>query len=266
MTSSPLPQGSGHRPARISRRRLPFWALQTAELAIALILVDVSVHINRAGLLVAAAAALGILALSARGPLGVLRVCSQRTHVRLCVPVGALLLVAPVLPAVRPGTAGIVTVVLAMLAFLRLATITLADPRPAKAAAGGAWPGQLIDASATVSGAGVTADPTDPARVRDAAGAGNEHPQAAAAPTAATGDGGARSGRPTGSAVSSSDRLARLAGEAIATGQKAARQHRPAVEAGAKRGIRSLGRAVGRITSATPPPKTPPSRPDDTSG
>ena len=169
MAPAPLRQRSEHRPARITGRRLPFWGLQVTELAIALILVDVSVHIPRAGLLVVAAAALGILALSARGPLGLLRICSQRTHVLACVVVAVLLLVAPILPALRPDTAGIVVVAVAMLALLRLATITSTDPRPPTKATGGAWPGRVIDASATVSAAEDAAEGGPPADGANAA-------------------------------------------------------------------------------------------------
>ena len=44
------------------RRWMPFWLLQVMELAVALILVDVSVHVNNSGLLVAAALAFALLA------------------------------------------------------------------------------------------------------------------------------------------------------------------------------------------------------------
>ncbi len=205
-------------------RRLPFWGLQSAELAIALILVDVSVHISHAGLLVAAAAALGILALSARGPLGLLRVCSQRTHVVLCVPVAGLVLVAPILPALRPGTGGIVVVVVAMLALLRLATITRTDPRPRQQDHGGRMAGAghrcLGHASRRQAFPPIPPIPPIPVNTTDPPAVPRPGPDVTSDPL-----------RRRGAAGSTSDLLARLAGEASATGKKAARQHRPAVEA-----------------------------------
>jgi hypothetical protein len=227
-TPSPL------QPERHLGLRLPFWGLQAAELLIALALVDVAVHLDHAWLLLFAAGALGLLALSARGPLGIVRVCPPRAHAVLCVVVAALVLTALVLtalvvPALRPGAAGIATLALAMLGLVRLATLTRTDAGPLPR---GVWPAQVIDASATV------------AHDQDSAQPPPTRPVPAASGPPVQGVGSAPSASPDGSTT---DRLARLAGEAVATGQKAARRHRPAIEAGARRGIRSLGRAVGRM-------------------
>lgn len=209
---------------------MPFWGLQAAELLIALALVDVAVHLDHAWLLLFAAGALGLLALSARGPLGIVRVCPPRAHAVLCVVVAALVLTALVLtalvvPALRPGAAGIAVLALAMLGLVRLATLTRTDGSPLPR---GVWPAQVIDASATV------------ARDEDSA----QSPLTPPVPVAGPPVQGVGSASPDGSTT---DRLARLAGEAVASGQKTARRHRPAIEAGARRGIRSLGRAVGRM-------------------
>jgi hypothetical protein len=221
------------RPEHRSGRRLPFWGLQAVELAIALALVDIAAHIDHATLLLLTAGALGLLALTARGPLGVLRICPPRAHAVLCAVLAGLVVVALVLPSLRPGAAGIAVLALTMAGLVRLATLTRTDGNPLPS---GFWPSEVIDASATVAGERMTAPP--PFASSDAAGA-------TAPGTAAADDPSAPAG--AGPQTPATDRLARLAGEAVATGQKAARRHRPAIEAGARRGIRSLGRAVGRL-------------------
>jgi hypothetical protein len=214
--------------------RLPFWGLQGLELVMALALIDVAVHVDHAALLLVAAGALGLLALSARGPLGVVRVVPPRAHVVLCVVVAALVLAALVLCAVgaaglRPGAAGIAVLAFAMLGLVRLATLARTDASPLPR---GVWPAQVIDASAVV------------AEDQDGTQRPLAPPVAAASGPQVMGTGSVPSTSPDDSTT---DRIARLAGEAVATGQKAARRHRPTIEAGARRGIRSLGRAVGRM-------------------
>jgi hypothetical protein len=217
------------------RRPFPFWVLQAAELAIALVLVDVGVHVERGGLLFAAAGILAVLALTARGPLSVVRLVGQRLHLVACIALAVLLALALLLPSLRPGAAGIVVVLVAGVGLVRLATLTRTDAGGLPA---GSWPRPVIDARATVS-------------QRTGAGSGAPAPsEAATAGPTSDGTANGSSGSPGSGAPpegSTSDRLARLAGETVATGRTAARRHRPAVEAGARRGLRSLGRAVGRM-------------------
>ena len=77
--SVPGPDGS-------TRWEIPFWALQVAEIGVALLLVTQSVHVGHGGLLIATGAALAALAVTADGPLGIDRICSQRLHYVLVVP------------------------------------------------------------------------------------------------------------------------------------------------------------------------------------
>jgi len=95
------------------------------------------VHVARSGLLVAAAVAFAVLAVTARGPLGLIRVCGPRLHATLDVAVALVLAAAPAIPALRPDATGIVVVEVAALAWLRLATLT----RYRRPATGGAGPG-----------------------------------------------------------------------------------------------------------------------------
>ncbi|HXW39371.1 MAG TPA: hypothetical protein VEJ44_06730, partial [Acidimicrobiales bacterium] len=88
------PDGSGRQGAF----RLPFAVLQVAELVVALVLVDVATHIARGSLLLITAGALALLALTAKGPLGLVRVCPRRLHVVLSVVLSGLALVAMVVP------------------------------------------------------------------------------------------------------------------------------------------------------------------------
>ncbi len=209
------------------RVRLPFWVLQTAELLVALVLVDVAAHEGHDGLLVAGAGVLGLLALTARGPLGVIRICGQRLHRVLCVVAAGLGVLGVVIPSLRPSPAGIVVVVVGAAGLVRLATLTRTDAGGLPA---GSFPRTVVDAAATVS------DPVAPSATTSP---GDTHRADPASP----GDGRAASR----SASTTTDHLARRAGEAIGTGKAVARQHRPALEAKARRGLRSLGRAVGRI-------------------
>jgi hypothetical protein len=87
-------------------------------------LVEMSLHTARPGLLLAGAVAFGLLALTARGTLGVVRVCGPRLHAALDVVVALALVVALFFRAVRPGTLGIVAVVVVCLLWLRVVTLT----------------------------------------------------------------------------------------------------------------------------------------------
>jgi hypothetical protein len=87
-------------------------------------LAELSIHIGHSGLLLAAAGAFAFLAVTARGPLGLARLCGPRLHATLDIVVALALATAPIVPALRPDGAGIVVVEVAALAWVRLATLT----------------------------------------------------------------------------------------------------------------------------------------------
>jgi hypothetical protein len=83
-----------------------------------------SIHVGHSGLLLVAAGAFALLAVTARGPLGLARLCGPRLHATLDIVVALAVAVAPVVPALRPDASGIVVVEVAALAWVRLATLT----------------------------------------------------------------------------------------------------------------------------------------------
>jgi hypothetical protein len=96
-------------------------------------LAELSVHIGHSGLLLVAAGAFALLALTARGPLGVARLIGPRLHATLDVAVAVAMAAAPVLPAFRPDINGILVVEVAAVAWVRLATLTRYTRAPAGA-------------------------------------------------------------------------------------------------------------------------------------
>jgi len=224
--------------AAVRNRWLPFWVLQVTELVVALVFVDVSVHVSNGGLLVAAAVAFAALAVTARGPLGIVRICGERLHLVLVMATAGTVAVAPVIPALRPDIEGIIVLEFGAIGLMRLATFTrLSD------GAGAVSPSRrgsaVIDAKATVVAPGATSGATSGAR--PAAGAGSPgHRSSGAAPGGAT-----------------ARWLGRTAGTAAASGRRAAARHRPAAEARVRRSIRSAGRLTGRVTSRPADPEEP---------
>jgi hypothetical protein len=149
---------------------MAFGIHQFVEYLLAVALVLLSVHIGRSQLLLAAGAIFGLLALTARGPLGLIRVCGRRLHAVLDVVVGVLLAASPLVPALRPGLAGIVAVELAAVATLRVSMLTRYSPRVDPAldpavispASGAGRPVGRNAGSATGSGSPETAPPQGP--------------------------------------------------------------------------------------------------------
>ena len=118
----------------------------------AFVFVDISVHIGNSGLLLAVAAALVVLAVTAQGPLGIFRVCPPRLHLILVVVVAAMAAVAPVIPALRPDIEGIIVLEFGAVGLIRVATLTDAT-RPDRAAAVRRRPDTaVIDVTATAAG------------------------------------------------------------------------------------------------------------------
>jgi hypothetical protein len=211
-----------HRP---SRRVAPFWMLQLGEFLAVFALIDIAAHINRGRLLVVAGAAVAALALTAKGPFGVVRVCGRKLHAWLVTMAGVVIALAPILPGWRPGLQGLVVIEFAAVGLVRLSTLTRLDQvQPQRSHRSGTVPGtnrpygsaDVIDATATVS---------DGRR---------------AAPSATT---------------HSVDVAARLAGRATAitrtVAARSAARHRPNVEAHVKRTLRGAGRIAGRAAART---------------
>ncbi|HVB94578.1 MAG TPA: hypothetical protein VND67_09665 [Acidimicrobiales bacterium] len=220
----PLPTASG-----VRRRWLPFWILQVAEIVIAVVFVDISVHVANGGLLVVAAGALVALALTAKGPLGLVRVCRPQLHLRLTIVVAGIVALAPIVPSFRPDVEGIIVIEFGAIGLIRLATFTETAPRSRGASVRRPAGPAVIEATAVV------------VDVTTAPGPGSE-------PAASSGD------RPRSAAQGAAARWAgRTAGAAAVTGKRAMDKHRPAAEARVKRTIRSAGRIAGRVTSPPPP-------------
>ncbi len=87
-------------------------------------LCDLTVRTGSDALPLVVAAVAAALALCGRGPLGVVRVVPPTVHVTLVLAVAVLAAASPVVPAFRPGVAGIVLVELAALGLGRAALLT----------------------------------------------------------------------------------------------------------------------------------------------
>ncbi len=204
----------------------------------ALVFVDISIHIANGGLLVGSAIALLAAAVTAQGPLGFFRLCGQRLHLRLTMALSVAIALAPIVPALRPDTGGIIVVEFGAVGLLRVCTLTRTGEAtkvvfPGTSVNSSKGDSSVIDAKATVVGSNPsTADNPD-------------------AP--AGGQKGDRS-----SSSSSSGAAARWAGRAsgavITSGKQAAAAHRPEVEAQVKRTIRRVGKLAGRLSSKLAPP------------
>jgi hypothetical protein len=111
-------------------RPIPFGIHQLFEYFFAVALVVISVHIGGNTLLVIAGATLGLLALTARGPLGLIRLCGPRLHAVLDVTAGVVLAFSPLVRPLRPGVVGIVVLELVVVAWLRISMLTRYTVRP----------------------------------------------------------------------------------------------------------------------------------------
>jgi hypothetical protein len=211
-------RGSGR---SASRRWIPFPVLQASELGLALTFAVLSVHVHNPVLLLGAAALVTLLALSADGPFGALRICGQPLHVHLVAAAAVLIAFAPVVPALRSDIEGILVTTFGAVGLLRLSTLTRVQGPL------GVWRrrsranGPVIDATATVSPPAATAGPDQ-----------------TATPAA-------------GAAESVLHRTGRAAGAASAAGRRVVERNRPEVEEQVRRGLRKAGRTVGRWTSGT---------------
>ena len=204
------------------RRWLPFWVLQVMELVVAFVFVDISVHVANSGLLVAAALAFALLAVTARGPLGIVRICRPWLHLTLVVAVGVVVALAPVFPALRPDIEGIIVIEFGAIGLIRLATLTEMNPTSRRSQAR-RTDRLVIEATATVADDVAPRSPT---------------PESPPTPPPSTAGAAARWAGRTAGAVST-------------TGRQTVARHRPEAEAQVKGAIRRAGRIAGRIVSST---------------
>jgi hypothetical protein len=190
------------------------------ELVVAFIFVDISVHVANSGLLVAAALAFALLAVTAQGPLGIVRICRPWLHLTLVVSVAAVVALAPLVPAARPDVEGIIVIEFGAIGLIRLATLTDMSPssrRPMSRRSDRT----VIDATARVA-EDITPRPPGTGQPRT----------------------------PPPSAGGAAARWAgRAAGSVSLSGRQAVAKHRPEAEVQVKRALRGAGRLAGRIVS-----------------
>lgn len=213
------------------RRWLPFWVLQCTEIVVALVFVDISVHVARSGLLVGGAVALLALAVTAQGPLGFFRLFGQRLHRQLVIAVSVLLMLAPAIPALRPDVQGIIVVEFGAVGLLRLCTLTRTSEGRTTIGRGFPAGGVVIDATVVET---KVVDPRQ-ASPRTTVAGKTDDPDA----------------------TSTARRAGRATGAVITSGKQAVDEHRPAVQEGVKRSIRNLGRWAGRLSSTAEKPDDP---------
>jgi hypothetical protein len=211
------------------RRRFPFWVLQATEIVVALIFVDISIHVAHGNLLLVAAVAMVALAITAHGPLGIVRVCGQRLHVLLASVLAVVLALAPIIPALRPDIQGIIVIEFGAVGLFRVATLTRTDGvRSVNAGSRGRV--RVIDTTATVMG---TAAPPGPAP--------SPGPSATPGP-----------GTPVDSAAR---RAGRASGTVVTTGKRVAAKYRPEAEEQVKATIRGVGKWAGKVSARLAPPE-----------
>jgi hypothetical protein len=208
----------------------------------AVALADLSLHVDRGGLLVAGTAVFALLAITANGPLGLVRVVPRRLHVYAVCVVAVVFALAPILPQIRPDVSGIIIIEFAAVGIFRLATmtstvVTVRAPRGSRASTKAASPTVATPRPATEaaprSAMGADAAPQS--------GTGAESPQPAPETVSTSETAGRWISRQAGAAV----QHAGIAAEAAAL---TAEKHAPAARAQAGRAVRSAGRLTGRLT------------------
>jgi hypothetical protein len=214
---------------RSPRWRIPFWALQVLELGVAFLLVTQSVHVGHGGLLVAAGIVFALLALTADGPLGVLRVCGQRLHVLVVAGLAIGCAALAFVPALRPDAEGLLVIVCAVVAVVYLATRTVTGSGRSGRRSRRTAHGPVIDVTATE-----VPSPSTGAQRPAGADAGADDPHSVLR----------KAGRATGAAA--------------VVGKRVVDDHRPQVEDQVKRTLRGAGRLAGRLAGPKTPPADPP--------
>jgi hypothetical protein len=225
-----------------SRRITPFWVLQAAEILSVLALADLSLHVDRGGVLAVAGGIFAALALTTDGPLGVVRIFGRKHHVVLVVVVAAVVALSPVVSVIRPDIEGILILEIVAVGIIRLATLVNTDPRPA-GLRGLRGSRRVVDATATV-----------PVRPSPASVPPEPEPEPSASPSVG------RTLFPSQERVGAAARWAgRATGATTSAASRTTAKHGPTAKAQAKRTIRSAGWLVGRATSRPEDPPAPPS-------
>ncbi len=219
------------------RGRFPFWVLQATEIVVALIFVDISIHVAHGNLLLVAAVAMVALAITAHGPLGIVRVCGQRLHVLLASGLAVLLALAPIIPALRPDIQGIIVIEFGAVGLFRVATLTRTDgARSVNAGSRGRV--RVIDTTATVMGTAAPPGPASPPGPSSTSATG-------AGPTPGT----------SASTESAARRAGRASGTVVTTGKRVAAKYRPEAEEQVKATIRGVGKWAGKMSARLAPPE-----------
>jgi hypothetical protein len=174
--------------------------------------VVLSVHIGGSDLLLIGGIAFGLLALTARGPFGLLRLCPGPLHGILDVVVAVVLALSPLIGPLRSGIVSIVVIELVAVAWLRLSMLTRYRPRAPST-------GTASTGTASTDPAAAVVDP------------------AAAPPASALTDDTA-----TGPALGAIRHLGRLTA--------GARQRLPEAQGALESGARQLGTHSGRLQRA----------------
>ncbi len=200
--------------------------MQAVEIIVALIFVDVSAHIHDGGLLVASALAFLVLAVSADGPLGIVRICAQPLHVTVAIAVSIAVALAPIIPGIRPDIEGLIVLEFGAVGVIRLATLTQITASPRTRPSNRRHGSKVIDTTATVVDATASADQAGTTRedgIRPGNGPSRKQPAAESA--------------------------ARWAGRTAG----AAAKHRPEAEAQVRRTIRGAGKLAGKVAARLAP-------------
>ncbi|HWF21393.1 MAG TPA: hypothetical protein VG226_04555, partial [Acidimicrobiales bacterium] len=265
----------------------------------AVALADLSLHVDRGGLLVAGTAVFALLAITANGPLGLVRVVPRRLHVYAVCVVAVVFALAPILPQIRPDASGIIIIEFGAVGLFRLATltstvVTVRAPRGAARAApatnqpatnqpatnqpatnqpatgqpatGQPATGQPANRPPATGQPGVPTSALGAASATGSTSAPDPSTGAGAAPRSATEKVSSTetAGRWIGRQASAAAQHAGIAAEAAAL---TAEKHAPAARAQAGRAVRSAGRLTGRLTrsvSSNPSGSAGPSGPTPT--
>jgi hypothetical protein len=232
---------------RRSPRITPFWILQAAEILSVLALADLSLHVDRGGVLAVSGGVFAALALTTDGPLGVIRVFGRKRHVLLAVVAAVLVALSPIVSPIRPDIEGILILEIAAIGIIRLATLVNTDPRPDRPRRP-RGSRRLVEATAATVPA--TAPPATTAPTAPPPASTRPEPFPSPSPSAST----RRTLLPNPERVGAAARWAgRATGAATAAASRTTVKHGPAAKAQAKRGIRSAGRLVGRATRPEDP-------------
>jgi hypothetical protein len=207
------------------RRPISFGFHQLFEYFFAVALAVLSVHLGGSGVLLTAAIVLGLLALTARGPFGVVRICGSRLHAVLDVVAGLLLALSPLVRALRPGLLGIVAVEVVAVAWLRVTMLT-------RYAARADSPGVIVPVADSAVADSAVAD--------SAGAAGTESAGAQVSPAMDVGPG---NGEATSGATLSA---VRVLGRMTARARKRLPETRTTLDSGARR----MGASAGRVQRA----------------